>query len=240
MIFAPASAGASFALQETEMKLDLSRWNPFKFVRRHSDTQSGSRQSGSRASSPQPTQHQQQSTAAAGTQQMGGGATPDPMRMMTTMLRDPFGSLAQLDRWFGDFSPAAFEPNIDVVDDGNAIRITAELPGMDRNDVQIMLEDEYLVISGEKKLERRDEEEGAYRVERAFGSFQRIVPLPDGVDVERAEAKFDNGTLTIRLPKVAAAQQEGRRLEISQSPSSSSSSASPQAGAKTGARPQQG
>jgi HSP20 family protein len=205
--------------------------------------QSGSRQGGGRASNPQPTQHQQQSTAATATQQMGGGGMPatwidrgglpDPMRMMTTMLRDPFGSLAQLDRWFGDFSPAAFEPNIDVVDDGNAIRITAELPGMDRNDVQIMLEDEYLVISGEKKLERRDEEEGAYRVERAFGSFQRIIPLPDGVDVERAEAKFDNGTLTIRLPKVAAARQEGRRLEISQSPSSSSST-SAQAGAKTG------
>jgi HSP20 family protein len=154
------------------------------------------------------------------------------------MLRDPFGSLAQLDRWFGDFSPAAFEPRVDVADRGDAVVITAELPGVDRNDVQIMLEDDYLVISGEKKLERKEEEQGVYRVERAFGSFQRVIPLPDGVDVDRAEARFENGTLTIRLPKVEAARSAGRRLDISQSLASSASGT--QGGARTGARAQQG
>jgi HSP20 family protein len=227
------------------MKLDLEKWNPFKFARRHSDRQGDG---GGRSNAQQrDLQQQQQGQAAAGTQMGGGmpqtwmdrGGTPDPMRMMATMLRDPFGSLAQLDRWFGDFSPAAFEPRVDVADRGDAVVITAELPGVDRNDVQIMLEDDYLVVSGEKKLERKEEEQGVYRVERAFGSFQRVIPLPDGVDVDRAEAKFDNGTLTIRLPKVEAARSTGRRLDISQSPASSSASGA-QGGARTGARAQQG
>jgi HSP20 family protein len=188
------------------MKLDLSKWTPFKFGRR---TQEQRQQ-----------QQQQQANQGGGQQQqMGGGqapALPDPLRMMGDFLRDPFGSLTQVDRWFGDFSPGAFEPRIDVVDDGGALRITAELPGMERNDVEVLLEDDYLVLRGEKKLETRGEnqEKGCYHVERAFGSFQRIIPLPDGVDTERAEAKFENGTLTIRLPKAARAGTKERRLEI--------------------------
>jgi HSP20 family protein len=195
------------------MKLDLDRWNLFKFGRRT------------------PTRPPQMAGAAegGGVQRQqgseGGGlpaawldaqGLPEPMRMMGDFLRDPFGSLTQVDRWFGDFSPGAFQPRIDVVDDGDALRITAELPGMERHDVEVVLEDEYLILRGEKKLESRgeDHEKGSYHVERAFGSFQRIVPLPDGVDVEHAEARFDNGTLTIRLPKAAARKSSERKLEI--------------------------
>jgi len=135
---------------------------------------------------------------------------------MSELLRDPFGSLTQMDRWFGDFSPGGFQPRVDVVDDGDALRITAELPGMDRKDVEVVLEDDYLVLRGEKKLERKGEdgEKSCYHVERAFGSFQRMIPLPEGVDTERAEAKFENGTLTIRIPKAATARGNERRLEI--------------------------
>jgi HSP20 family protein len=229
------------------MKLDLNKWNPFKFARRRSDMP-GDR--GSRSNAQQQQRQQQQDQPSTGLQQMGGGGMPqawndrgglpDPMRMMATMLRDPFGSLTQLDRWFGDFSPAAFEPRVDVADRGDAIVVTAELPGVDRKDVQLVLEDEYLVISGEKKLEREEEEQGVYRVERAFGAFQRVIPLPDGVDVERAEAKFDNGTLTIRFPKLQAAQGQGRRLDIAQSSPPSSSTSPSQGGARPGATAQQG
>jgi HSP20 family protein len=194
------------------MKLDLDKWNLFKFGRR------------------MPSRQQQMMAASQGgaPAQQGSGSgglpaawldpqgLPEPMRMMGDFLRDPFGSLTQADRWFGDFSPGAFQPRIDVVDDGDALRITAELPGMGRQDVEVVLEDEYLLLRGEKKLESRgeDREKGSYHVERAFGSFQRIIPLPDGVDAERAEAKFENGTLTIRLPKAAAKKASERKLEI--------------------------
>ncbi|MGZ5112643.1 MAG: Hsp20/alpha crystallin family protein [Usitatibacter sp.] len=213
--------------------MELSKWNPFKFVRRHSREHGGAASSG---------QRQQQQDAAGGSQQMGGmpaawndrGGLPDPLRMVASMMRDPFGSIGQLDRWFGDFSPAAFDPRIDVVDDGDAIRVVAELPGIDRNDVEIVLDDGYLVLRGEKRLEKKDEGEGAYRVERAFGVFERVIPLPEGVDIERAEAKFDNGTLSIRLPKAAGARKEGRRLEIGGPGASASSSGSPPGGTAPG------
>jgi HSP20 family protein len=185
------------------MKVDLSKWGPFKFGRRTQEQQ--------QASIPQ--------ASGQAPQQMGAvssGGLPDPIRMMSELLRDPFGGLTQIDRWFGDFSPGGFQPRIDVVDDGDALRITAELPGMDRRDVEVLLEDDYLVLRGEKKLETKgeDREKGCYHVERAFGSFQRMIPLPDGVDTERAEAKFENGTLTIRIPKAATARGNERRLEI--------------------------
>jgi HSP20 family protein len=189
------------------MKLDLSKWNPFKFFRKTPEE---------KRTEPSP------STALATT---AGNVpttwpeslrllTADPFRMMQEMLRDPFAGFSQLDRWFGDFSPSVFQPRIDVVDDGDALRITAELPGINRQDVEILLEDDALVLHGEKKLESKTEEKGCYRLERAFGGFQRVVPLPDGVDVDRAEARFENAVLTIRIPKIAAEKSSARRLEI--------------------------
>jgi HSP20 family protein len=196
------------------MKLDLDKWNLFKFGRR----MPGQQQQMAGAPQGAGVSRQQGSEAGGGLPAawLDPQGLPEPMRMMGEFLRDPFGSLTQVDRWFGDFSPGAFQPRIDVVDDGDALRITAELPGMEPQDVEVVLEDDYLILRGEKKLEAsgEDRERGSYHVERAFGSFQRIIPLPDGVDAGHAEARFDNGTLTIRLPKVAAKKSSERKLEI--------------------------
>ena len=73
---------------------------------------------------------------------------------------------------------------------------------MDRQDLQIAVEGKSLVLSGEKKLESKTKENGCYRTERAFGKFQRLIPLPDDIDFEHAEASFDKGVLTVRLPKI--------------------------------------
>lgn len=188
------------------MKLDPSKWNPFKFFRKTPDEKRAERSSSAATA------------ATAGLPAVWPEPLPlfiaDPFRMMQEALRDPFAGFGQLDRWFGDFSPSVFQPRVDVVDDGDALRITAELPGLDRQEVQIQIEDEALVLRGEKKLESKTEEKGCYRLERAFGSFQRVIPLPDGIDVERAEAKFDKGVLTVRFPKTAAEKSRVRRLEI--------------------------
>ena len=95
--------------------------------------------------------------------------------------------------WFGDYSPRLFQPRIDMVDDGDALCLTAELPGMERQDVEILVEEDAMVLRGEKKLESTSEEQGCYRLERAFGNFQRVIPLPDGGDTAQAEARFDKG-----------------------------------------------
>jgi HSP20 family protein len=189
------------------MKLNLSQWNPFKFFRKTPEDKRAEPSS---------------STALATTAGHGSTAWPassrlltaEPLRLMQELLRDPWAGMGALDHWFGDFSPSGFQPGIDVVDDGEALRISAELPGMDREDVEIVVEGDVLVLRGEKHLESQTEEQGCYRLERAFGRFERVIPLPDGVDVDRAEARFDKAVLTIRLPKVVTEPPAVRRLEI--------------------------
>lgn len=205
--------------------MNLSRWNPFRFTRR--DGRSGTQS----PSSPQQQQQQQQGQSGAAAQMGGmpqpwsGGGIADPTRTISSMILDPFGAFSRLESWFGDFSPESFEPRIDVADRGDAIEVSVELPGVDRQDVQVTVEDGYLLVSGEKKLERRDQENGVYHVERAFGTFQRVIPLPEGVDASRCEANFENGTLTIRLPKTAQAGG-GKRIEIGSRASSQTPKAS--------------
>jgi HSP20 family protein len=182
------------------MKLNLRQWNPFKFFRKTPEDKRAEPSS---------------STALATTEGHRSTAWPaSSRRLMQELLRDPWAGMGALEHWFGDFSPSVFQPRIDVVDDGAALRISAELPGMDREDVEIRVDDDVLVLRGEKHLESQTEDQGCYRLERAFGRFERVIPLPDGVDVEQAEARFDKAVLTIRLPKVAAEPPTGRRLEI--------------------------
>ena len=128
-------------------------------------------------------------------------------RMFDRFLADPFGNtmwpslFGESDRWFGDFSSAKFAPSIDVADEKKNIRITAELPGMDEKDIELSVQDDALVIRGEKKVEHTSDEDGYYRTERSYGSFERWIPLPVEIDSSRAEATFKKGVLTVRIPK---------------------------------------
>jgi len=137
-------------------------------------------------------------------------AVSDPLPLLQEALRGAF----QMDRWFGDFSPGLFQPRVDVVDEGDALRVSADLPGMERKDVEVLVEDGALVLRGEKRLESTREEKGCYRVERAFGTFERMIPLPEDVDTEHAEARFDKGVLTLRLPKRPGQKSDVRKIEV--------------------------
>jgi HSP20 family protein len=187
------------------MKLDLEKWNPFKFDRSSSKGRN----------LPPQGQAQDRSGHTSPSSDVWGPGMLDPFRLLNQLLWGPMAASGQGEGWFGDFSPTAFQPRLDVVDDGDALRITAELPGLDRDDIEILVQDEYLILRGEKKLEKKNDENGCFRLERAFGSFQRILPLPDGIDLDRAEARFDKGVLTLRLPRaVARNEPQGRKLEI--------------------------
>lgn len=186
------------------MAIDLQKWNPFKFSRGSPEARPAS--DGSAAeTSPQPRPPAEWLEPARLLQAL------DPFSMLPGFFRGPLGSAG---RWFGDFSPAMFQPKVDFVDDGNALRLTAELPGMEKKDLEIDVEDGYLILRGEKRVDARQEEKGCYRLERAFGSFQRVLPLPDGVDLEHAEARFEQGVLTLRLPKKAGDAKASRKLVI--------------------------
>jgi len=118
------------------------------------------------------------------------------------------------DSWFGDFSPSTFTPTLDVADKRKHLEITLELPGLEPDDVEIDVRGDSLVIRGEKRLEETTEEDGFYRTERSFGAFHRVVPLPTEVEADRADAKFKNGILRVKLPKTKTVETERKRIAI--------------------------
>jgi HSP20 family protein len=103
---------------------------------------------------------------------------------------------------------------VDVRDTDKAVVITAELPGMDENDVEVIASDDAVTIRGETEMERTEREEGYLVRERRFGEVERTIPLPEGVDPERTNATFRNGVLTITIPKTSDAESNVRRIPV--------------------------
>ena len=104
-------------------------------------------------------------------------------------------------------------PAMDLVETGEDFVLRADLPGLSEGDVNIELEDNVLTISGQRKAEHEERQEGYYRVERASGSFSRSLTLPEGVDPEKVQANFDRGVLEVRIPKPE--QRKPRKVTIS-------------------------
>ncbi len=103
-------------------------------------------------------------------------------------------------------------PHIEVVERDGKLLIQADLPGVRKEDVSVQLEDDAIVIQGQRHQENTRNEPGFYHSERSYGSFYRIIPLPDGANVDDAQASFRDGVLHIELPMQQ--RQRGRRLEI--------------------------
>jgi HSP20 family protein len=112
------------------------------------------------------------------------------------------------------WSHAEVMPRVDETEDEKAFHIQVELPGMDREDVDITLANGMLMIRGEKK--REDEEKGKdfYRKERSFGSFRRTLPIPAEVDESKIDASFKKGVLYIELPKSEEARKKVTHIDV--------------------------
>lgn len=136
---------------------------------------------------------------------------------MNKLFSDFFGDVS-LPSWFRPSREAAFavSPAMDVTENDKEFKITAELAGLEAKDVQISTAEGYVTIKGEKKQESKEEREGYFRQERSYGSFQRVVALPDTANLDKAEASFKNGVLTLSIPKKAGAQSKERKIEIKQ------------------------
>lgn len=102
-------------------------------------------------------------------------------------------------------------PHLEVTDSEQEVRVTAELPGMNEKDVELLVEDGVLTVRGEKKSETEDKERGYS--ERFYGRFERRIALPSNVEEEGAKAAFRDGVLTVTLPKSSDAAR-GRRIAI--------------------------
>lgn len=143
---------------------------------------------------------------------------------------DPFADLSRIQRQFErsffatrGHSPqpasnpansrlAAFVPAVDVHEDGEALVLRAELPGVKREDIQIELDANVLTLKGERKLESEQQERRYHRVERAHGSFVRQFQLPSNVDGTQIDAQLADGVLTVKLPKKP--EPKARKIEV--------------------------
>jgi HSP20 family protein len=96
----------------------------------------------------------------------------------------------------------------------NQIVLRADLPGLTRDDVNDELANDGITIEGERKNEHEEEGEGFYRSERSYGKFYRRIPVPEGVNLENAQATFNNGVLEITMPAPKPEARKARRLEI--------------------------
>ncbi len=129
-----------------------------------------------------------------------------------TRLRD---ELARMGRGQGAFSglPVGVFPAVNIYDDGESFLVRAELPGIDKEGLEITAQGDQLTIRGERKLQQADAPASYHRREREFGRFRRVITLPQRVDSGRVQATYRNGVLEIVLPRVAEAQ--ARRVQIS-------------------------
>lgn len=105
-------------------------------------------------------------------------------------------------------------PAIDMVEQAHAYVLSAELPGMGEEDVEIKLSNHHLSIRGEKTEEREESDQGYYLSERRYGAFHRTFRLPDGVDAGRIEAGMKNGLLTVTIPKSKEAKAQEKTITV--------------------------
>ena len=164
-------------------------------------------------------------------QQQQGGSTQTALsqrqQSMPGLITSPFSFMRRfgegMEQLFADFGGglmprgfnelAAWSPQIEMFERENQLVIRADLPGLKKDDVQIELRDDSVVIQGERQEERQEEREGFYSTERTYGRFYREIPLPEGADTEEATATFRDGVLEITIPR-REAETRGRQLEI--------------------------
>jgi HSP20 family protein len=113
-----------------------------------------------------------------------------------------------------DENASHFQPQLDITEDDKAYALHLEIPGMDADDVTIEVRNNFLVIKGEKATENESEDQSWHRRERSFGSFQRTLEMPAGIDEDEIAADFNNGVLKITLPKSETLQQDIKKIAV--------------------------
>lgn len=110
---------------------------------------------------------------------------------------------------------SGFRPSMDVVKTDGHMVVTAELPGISSDDVEVSLDGDILTIKGEKHEEKEVSEDDRYIHERSYGSFQRRITVPDGISADAIEANFDNGVLTVEVALPEEKPAESKRIPVS-------------------------
>ena len=150
----------------------------------------------------------------SGQRSLGGGPSGGPNRSAATGGQQSLarggqgGSLQQ--PTFGSL----WSPQVEIFERGNNLVVRADLPGLSRENVHVELDDDSLIIRGERRSDIEDEDEGFYRSERSYGSFYRAIPLPEGIDASGCNATFRDGVLEVTLPKPPQQPSRSRRIDV--------------------------
>lgn len=118
------------------------------------------------------------------------------------------------EKWFGGEGMLTGAPALDVYEDKDDLVVKAELPGLDKENVEVNLTDHTLVIKGEKKKEEETKQESYFRSERSYGRFVRTLQLPKDVQADKVKASFKNGVLEVRMPKTEEAKAKEIKVKV--------------------------
>ena len=118
------------------------------------------------------------------------------------------------ERWWPAAGMRITTPAVDLYEEKDDIVVKAELPGMEKDNIEVNLSDKWLTIKGEKKQEQEVKKEGYYRSERSYGSFVRTLELPREVQTDKVKAAFKNGILEIHLPKTEEAKKKETTVKV--------------------------
>ena len=133
---------------------------------------------------------------------------------------DPFSSPFDLLEHFltgsGQRSEWMWTPQVEVFQRDGELVVRADLPGMNRNDINVDVAEDRITLQGERKREHEEERQGVFRSERSYGTFYREILLPQGAITDQAKASFRDGVLEITVPTPPESTRRGRRLEISE------------------------
>jgi len=122
-----------------------------------------------------------------------------------------------LSGWRGEpdyLTSGVIKPCLDIAAGKDSYTITIEIPGVEQKDVSLEIIDDTLTVRGEKRQQKEEKSQGYYRMERSFGSFQRILSLPADADQQSISATFRGGVLTVKMKRSGKPQGEARQIEI--------------------------
>src|SRR3981189_3992384 len=145
-----------------------------------------------------------------------------PFRESGAFMRPDFGLFGlhrEIDRLFSEFAQGIgpngtqnIIPSIEITETDKALEVSAEMPGLERKDVEISIDDDILTIRGEKKVEENEKDKNVQHSERSYGVFMRVLQLPSGIDPSSVQATMSNGILKITIPKPA--KSEPKKIEV--------------------------
>ncbi len=161
-----------------------------------------------------------QVSRSAGMGQPGGRLVHgswDPFAEMEAMQRDMYRMFDSFNHGFGVPQEDLFDPQMDIQQKGDQYVITIDIPGMQKDKINVEVKDKALIISGERAHEESKEGDGFYRQERSFGHFVRAIPLPEDAKTDNIEAQYENGVLVVKLSKIKVEpkqEQGGQKVTV--------------------------